>query len=398
MNEVQMIDYKGNKVYSKHNFNPFFDGFAVHHMNVEAANTIYGNFVYIPADSLDDVHLAKNSGARWIECNPQKCADGVWVCKHGDNGKLGAGIKALDGLDYSQTLFSSVTSTWLRENIVYDSKLAKFCKPIPTLDEFCAECKMLGLGITFGYSLEPLEIVRKYITDDKILIFSVNERPSGFGGIISVYWNLAKTPEENYEGFKKYGKPLLVCYPLDNAAFDASTDEEISSFVKYCHDRGDLVGGSYMKPYEVLRARRLGFDEFAITGRTLNLFEDGTELNVCRTDDSSLVLGAGVTYDSTTQTLSIPANSEIYIEASTPIQLGKVCYDICFSGEASIICGAETIEHNLLNVSSNGDASITNATLIQRYSNYDSFSRWITIKAITNTTIKDLKVHCSYIG
>ena len=107
----------------------------------------------IPSQTLADVVYSKTLGFSLIEANVHECSDGVFVCIHGSSGKLGKGLKSVDGSYTPEELedmsFSAVTSTWLREKVVYNSFIKKYCLPIPTLDEFCAACKSVGLKIKF---------------------------------------------------------------------------------------------------------------------------------------------------------------------------------------------------------------------------------------------------------
>ena len=51
----------------------------------------------IPDQSLYSIAYAKSLGFNIIEANVHKCADGIYVTRHGSSGKLGAGLSFVEG-------------------------------------------------------------------------------------------------------------------------------------------------------------------------------------------------------------------------------------------------------------------------------------------------------------
>lgn len=158
---IPSIGVKGEKALSLHN--AFSNCYIYHHMHVEVSNP------YIPSESLYDIRFAKSLGFDMIEANTHKCSDGVFLVKHGGNsGGLGNGLKdAIGSADYSAVKWEEVTSTWIRENVRYNARLPKYCGYIPTLDEFCKECRRFNMKVKVS-SLEAAMVARKYLPDEMI--------------------------------------------------------------------------------------------------------------------------------------------------------------------------------------------------------------------------------------
>lgn len=362
----------------------------IYHINQEVA----AERTYIPAQSIDDIRLAVKCGAKFIEANPQRCADGVYVCKHGLDGKLGNAIIAKDGQDYSNTLFSEVSSTWLRDNILFYSPIERYRTPLLTLDEFCAACHNNDIGVTFPGSADKLDIARQYLTDDKIQMFYLTQR-GDFKGTLHYTWNNKLPVEENISKADKIGNPLIAFLPL--LAENTMTDTELSAYINACHEKGYLTGASYIKIPQMVRCRELGMDVFVSTNRLIDEFDFGNAINLTDLSDEKLVKN-GCTYDASKGILVMPKGSSIHIPAEVPIERGKVSYSLRYKGTASIKCGvvAES-DHNLLRQVNDGLRYINAGVLVHKYAKSGLFHNWITISADEDTEIYELSVYCSYL-
>lgn len=361
----------------------------IYHINIEATS----EYTYIPAQSIDDIRLAVKCGAKFIEANPHRCADGVYVCKHGIGGKLGKALIAKDGQDYSQTMFADVTSTWLRENILFYSPIEGYRTPLLTLDEFCAACHNNGIGVTFEGGADKLAIARQYLTDDKIQMYWFDQRQD-FKGIMHYAWSNKKSVEDNIYAADKIGRPLISFIPLE--AENTMTDEELSAFINACHEKGYLTGASYIIPSQMLRCRNLGMDVFVSTVRLVDEFDLGNAINLTDLSDEKLVKNS-CTYDASKGILVMPKGSSIHIPAEVPIERGKVSYSLRYKGTASITCGVVSESHNVLGQANDGLRYINAGILIHKYAQNGPFTNWIKISADEDTEIYELSVHCSYL-
>lgn len=361
----------------------------IYHINQETS----AEYTYIPAQSIDDIRLAAKCGAKFIEANAHRCADGVYVCKHGINNKLGNALIAKDGQDYSNTMFADVTSTWLRENILFYSPIEGYRTPLLTLDEFCAACHNNGIGVTFEGGTDKLAIARQYLTDDKIQMYWFDQRQD-FKGIMHYAWSNNKSVEDNISAANKIGYPLISFIPLE--AEKTMTDAELSAYINACHEKGYLTGASYISPSQMLRCRYLGMDVFVSVNRLIDEFDFGNAINLADLSDEKLVKN-GCTYDASKGILVMPKGSFVYIPAEAPIERGKVSYSLRYKGTASIKCGVEAESHNLLRQVNDGLRYVNAGILIHKYAQNGPFSNWIEISADEDTEIYELSVYCSYL-
>ena len=283
---------------------PFANGMLYHHLSVEF------NDAYIPSQSLTDVRYAKALGFDFIEANAQRCSDGVYVVKHGNSGKLGAGLKLVGGGDCSDLLFADVTSTWLRENVVYNSGIDKYCTPIPTLEEFCAECSRDNIGIVlaaYANTDECLVIVRQYLPDSKIIAATPTSR-GDFKGAISGWWSI-NSVDDAVAKVEQYGLPLMLGW-----SNYASADNALrKAVIKEMHKRGVLVSSAYLKPNEVVYAKSIGLDASGTTHGEVNPSSIGNVLNTNKLNDSALTFNSGAVYNSASDTITMAAGSSIVL-------------------------------------------------------------------------------------
>lgn len=364
--------------------NPFAFKPLYHHLNPESV------WVAIPSQSLPDIAYAKSLGFNMIEVNPHKCSDGVFVCKHGNNGKLGDGIKAGDGVDYSETLFSSVSSTWLRNNITYDMRTGNYHGYIPTLDEFCAECKRLSMMVKTS-SLETIPIVRKYLPDD--MIFLTNTSRGDFTGVIEYIWRVADSIDDCISACKGIGSPLNIV--IAAGEFSSATDTQIKELVLKAHSNGFTVGVVYPTTNDCIRALSLGVDAICSTYGQTNLLEVGNELNIVTLNDSRLVLDGGANYDSVNRLIDMPINSSVSVLAAPEVLEGICTIRVRYNGTLTIKSGADNDSRNLKTYANDGNKEVAYSIALQDMGTL--YSRWIRIEANSATEIYTLKILCSRI-
>ena len=355
---------------------PFVEKPFIHHLNQELDSAI-------PAQSLLDISYAKRLGCNMIEVNPHQCSDGVIVCKHGNGGALGAGLISADGNDYSNTQFSSVTSTWLRENISY-ARVEGL--RIPTLDEFCSVCKQESMMIRVGQNIDvnALNTIRKYLPDNMIYIDSLVSRAEGtFRGIIGRVWNpRLKSIDDFLEDIKNVGKPLDVV--IASGYFDGLSDEELSHAVQECHKKGYTITMTYPNAARSIRALKFGIDTILSESNLTNQIHFGNEKNVF-VGDNDITLNGATMVDGKIQ---MPKASSIIIPCSKTIKNGVVSLRIRYIGTISSSCGETS---GLNNYVSNGESFI-NLTLV-----IENGTNWLRIVANENSVIYDMQARCSRI-
>lgn len=380
-NDVNNIKFNSSSLFNVFNNHPFY-----HHMNQESATP------FIPAQSIFDLYYAKSLGFDMIEVNPHKCSDGVFICKHGISGKLGNGITSIDGVDYSETLITEVTSAWIRENISYDSCMNKYKGKIPTLDEFCLECKKLSMKIKIA-TLDAVDVARKYLPDDMIL--STQSIRGDFRGTIEYVWESTQSIDDCISRCKAIGTPLNIV--IMAGEFSSHTDDEIKELCYKAHCNGFTVGMVYPTQSDIIRALSLGVDVIGSTINCINHFEVGNDLNICRLDDSLIVKDSDVTYDSTNETLTIPANSKVQISNTKQFNVSMISMRIRFKGKIDIVNANNSNEENLYNIESDGSNYVNYSIAIEK-PNSSMMEYFVSITAKDNTTIEDLKFSSSIIN
>ena len=259
--------------------NPFAFNHFVYHSNLEQASP------YVPSQSLFDIAYAKKLGYEWMEVNPRKCSDGVFVCKHGGSGDtLGVGLTFTDGTLSSNTLFSNVSSTTLRQKAKYASIVEKYQTHIPTLDEFCAYAKEIGIKLIVQcVDRAVLGVVRKYFSDDSFIAYGLLER-GDYKGYCYEYISITSAADALVRS-KKFGYPYILC--LSNFSnLSEVTFKEISAAL---HQEGNLVAAAYLTGNQMQNALSWGIDLIAVTdtqtphlknGNTLSLINDSTGLEM----------------------------------------------------------------------------------------------------------------------
>lgn len=352
-----------------------------HHLNQETNN------VGIPAQSLYDIHYAKSLGFDLIEVNEHKCSDGVFVCKHGIQGALGEGIKAIDNEDYSATLFSAVSSVWLRENIRYNSTIDKYCGIIPTLDEFCRECRKLNMAIKIN-SHEALPIVRKYLPDN--MIWLTNNNRKDFKGTIEYIWENTDNIDECIETCKTIGAPLNIV--IKAGQFDSTSDEMVTELCAKAHENGFTVGTVYPSANTLQRAHELGVDVSGSTGNDVNLLLYGNAKNITELDSTELILN-NATYNADNDTITISENGTITINDNA-FRKGIASIRLRYSGTLTIKDGVTNL--GLTEYESTEEKEVQMSIVLQPYGGRE-YTKWLVITANAETTIYDIDVHCSYI-
>lgn len=352
-----------------------------HHLNQETDN------VGIPAQSLYDIHYAKSLGFDLIEVNEHECSDGVFVCKHGLKNAIGNGIKALDNEDYSATLFSAVTSEWLRENIRYASTIGKYCGFIPTLDEFCRECRKLNMSIKIS-NHKALPIVRKYLPDNMIWLTGDNRKD--FTGTIEYVWENTDDIDECIETCKTIGAPLNIV--IKAGQFDSTSDEMVAELCAKAHENGFTVGTVYPTANALQRAHELGVDVSGATGNDVNLLVYGNAKNITDLDSAELALNNAV-YNADNDTITVAENGTITI-AENDFRKGIASIRLRYSGTLTIKDGVTNL--GLTEYASTEEKEVQMSIVLQPYDNR-VYTKWLVITANTETTIYDIDVHCSYI-
>ena len=335
----------------------------------------------VPDQSLFAVSYAKSLGFNVIEANIHRCSDGVYVTRHGNSGKLGGGLCFAEGSGIDEnTAFKDITSTLLRENVTFDSPVEKYRSAIPTLEEFCMECKRHNM-ILFLQTIDNnvLEIARNYLPDERIIAYGLKNR-GDFKGLITTWQNL--TEDTDVLGIcNKYGAPyLLGCFIQSSMS-----DEKFKEYCDLVHDNGYLIASAYVTGKTLMRLKNLGFDAFASTYGDVNVFSDGNRHNITSLDEFA-----------TTSTLkkngdgswAVPRYAQLTIDDDEFLEkLGKCCIKIKYTGEMHITIGGRTV----YNMVSDGEDFVEFAYEVSYRNDI------VKIKAVTAVTVHSIEVSSSIV-
>lgn len=288
------------------------------------------NNVSIPHESLYHVRISKSMGFNMIEANLGKTSDGVYVVNHFNSGAFGNYFHHVDGVtDISNTLVSSVTWDWIKENVRYNSSITKYQTRPPRLEEFLGECRQQNIipFIDCKLGAEIIEIADKYMGKNNYIAYGATRNicPTG----IIYQWRSYTTKEEILSYCNIYGKPFI--YGMANPT--AFTDEELKDIIDTLHENGYWIGTSYVDT-DWYKYSYMGFDVNG-TQLRINRIENG---NICNIDSifgfddfnfTNAVENDGVLTFTSDGTLSPDFSNSL-------INVGGIDFEISFIGTITI--------------------------------------------------------------
>ena len=242
----------------------------------------------IAGESLDDIALASRLGFKWIEANIQRTSDNHFICIHGQwvsasDQRFTTQVKSLDPneTDVTQINIHNKTLAWIKENIRYNSDYDIFKTSVPSLEEFCEECRQNGLGILAGTSdPEAVKICQRILNDDVIVYGNpvtirefyngwVLEWVSGNPSNYPISWVVNRC--------RTVGGPFIIGF--ESAIIDAyKENDELDELVQQIHRLGCCIGAaaSYQGEDKTIECLDKGFDELG-SGHQVPLFSPNYE-------------------------------------------------------------------------------------------------------------------------
>ena len=315
--------------------NPFRHKPFMSHIYVGVANPP------IPNQSVYDIWNSKKLGFSVIEGNVHKTSDNKYICMHGSNGKFGNAVHHVDGeTDISTVSISSVTLTWIQENVRYNSIYAKYQTQPTTLEEFLYECRINQMiPMITGTDKTVIEIANGIMGKDNYI--SYGGRREYTNAPILVFESLT-SKDDILAMCDTYGVPFI--YSMDNPT--AFTDVELAEIIDAVHQKGCLLGmaSTYISYEETLRLLSLGFDMAASTfqvndfdnGNIANLYGD-TDFDQFDTNgsaaDGDIVLAANQ---------YVRTKEALWENVITPF-IGKASLRVRLNGQATITLAGKNI-------------------------------------------------------
>lgn len=291
-----------------------------HHLNVENDPSK----TYVPSQSTIDVRYAKALGFNTIEGNVHRTADNRFVIKHGQQGTLGKALKYRDDApdrkgDISSLRFDQVTSEWLRENVIYDSRIPEYCISIPTIEEFALECLEQDMAF-YAETTEPeiLPILQSILPNNMIAASLLPAR-SMFNGMAACWRGDMNVSDILYK-CRQYGAPY--CYLWSSYTSSELDNSLVKSVVDAVHAEGYLIGTAYANPKKLLKAQRDGFDWICSCYASVNTFKGGNLHNISDINQLNAGNGTYTLYDASCADKFVKVDVRIRFKGNLSISIG----------------------------------------------------------------------------
>lgn len=301
-------------------YNPWASNALYHHLNVEKN-------ARIEAMSLGDVRFAWSLGFKFIEANINKTRDGVCLVKHGIDGKLGEGLIFKEGSGINKdSLFADLTYEEIKSNVTYKN----YRGTIPTIEEFCKECNAYGIGVVLENVSGALDIARKYLTDDRIILYcnNISQSRGDFKGMIFLY-STTSSATDALEKCNHFSYPFTFSWN----GYQNASNELRRSVIDTLHANGYLVGAAYLNPSQIIKAFEDGIDMIASSNVSVPIFPSGNELNIHSIGDSRLILSGGASLID--GGILMPKNSELKVLIDNTAT-SKRCIGVRYDGVLNI--------------------------------------------------------------
>ena len=345
-------------------------------------NKVNGSGVTIPSESIFNIQSSRRLGFKVIEANVKATSDNYIVCHGGGTDSLyfGGQFEHIDGVtDIANTLISSVSISWIKENIRYKSMFDKFKVAPLSLEEFLLECKKNGLVPLVQYVDDTeVEIVKEIFGDNFILY---NGRRELTDGPIMLYSNQV-TKENILSACDNVGAPCL--YNMANPG--AFTDEQLKDIADAMHKRGYWIGAvPIYSGMETVNQRlfELGFD-FMASAWSVPDFDEGNLCNIISDFDFSDFSTTGTTSNNV---LNLTEGQTVQPATNIPgAFLAKSTLHILFDGKIKVTMGDYITDAVL-----ESDGSKTK--WLSTY--YNIGTNTFLITALENTTIQNIEFKCS---
>lgn len=313
-------------LYKQPVLNLFKDYKYCYHFNADHLGT-----AEVPLNSLLDIDFAHRLGFKAYEINARETATpGVYVCMHGNSGKIGTELVARDGTDISNISINTVTAQTFLEDYVYNTSIPELQTHVTFLDEAIIRCRKYGMFPMISWpGYQGIKDILKYAGNDFVVIIydQYYIGRTAYKGAFCLYKTL--TDAEFSSLLAKVDKPFI--FTLTDSEVSSMTDEAKKARIQACHQNNCIIGaaGVYQTSAENMKLFDLGIDYLA-SGWEVEDFTDGNLLSIASGDDFSAFTHDGTAQDGTLTladegSLSCtPAGGEEY--------LSKASLKIRFSG------------------------------------------------------------------
>jgi len=320
-----------NAVENIFRFKPFFS-----HIGVSKTENII-----IPCQSIADVLKSKRLGFDVLEINLQKTSDNQYVCLHGTGGKFGVQYVGADGTDISNTLVSSVTMAWIKENVRFVSKYDKYKTAPPTLEEMLYECKKLNVIPLVQYVDDAMIPILNQVMglDNYILNVYGSDRGAKTNAVCISLTAIANI-NDAIAKCNASGQCYILGVNRTDSAFSSFTDSDWKAYIEAIHSAGYYIGTAYPGNNSYLLLDQ-GFDVIASSG-AINDISNG---NLCNLDSGSDFADFTISNGTISNGTLTLANYATVVPATAlpTVFLGGGSLHIRFSGRVFINLGTQNM-------------------------------------------------------
>ena len=286
----------------------------------------------VPLNSMLDIDFAHRLGFKAYEINARETATpGVYVCMHGNSGKIGAELVARDGTDISDISINTVTAQTFLEDYVYNTTIPELQTHVTFLDEAIAKCRQYGMFPMISWpGYQGIRDIPKWAGNDFAVIIydQYYLGRTAFKGAFNLYKTLSDADFE--ELLASTEKPFI--FSLTSTEVSSMTKAQKLARIQACHQNNSIIGaaGVYQTASQNMELFKLGIDYLA-SGWEVEDFTDGNLASVISGSDFS-----AFTHDGTASagTLSLADEGELSFTPASgaDVYLAKASLKIRFSG------------------------------------------------------------------
>ena len=327
MNGSDQLSTRVSVVENLFRYDTFFS-----HLGVEQTTNIV-----IPCQSIADVERTRRLGFKVLELNVLKSSDGEYFCLHGSSGKFGAQFVGADSSDVSDIAVSSKTSTWIKDNVRFVSKYAKYRTAPNTLEEMLYACKEQHIVPLVQFvGMDEVALINKIMGNSNYVLNLYSADRNGKTDAVCASWTAIPSISDAVAKCKASGKTYMLGVNHSNSAFSGFSDDDWKDYISGIHEAGYWVIGAYMTPQQVVKFTRFGWDAIASTAQ-INEIETGNILNLFADIDYTGFSSNGTVSDG----ILTLANGQVVTTQTNPdsVFLGGGSLHITFSGTISVNMG-----------------------------------------------------------
>lgn len=313
-------------------FNSLFKNPYTHH-----AKVTYASWVAIPSQSIFDIQYAKRMGFSSIELNVQETSDNKFICIHGNGGKWGNSVYAVDESDISNVDINSMTLLEIQTNVRYKSVFDKFQVAPTTLEDALYACKVNEITPCVQNIPGVIEIADKIMGKNNYVLNIYQANRTDDMPAVVVSWLTITDKDELLAKCRASGGAYAAFLNASNSAYSSFTLDDWKELANTVHAEGYKIGAAYISnPILWNTLMNAGFDYIYNTYQ-VNDFESG---NICNLVNDLTFDDFATTGTVTDNTIVLAQDDTVAPAETLPSVLqGKGYMKIRFEGTLNVVMG-----------------------------------------------------------